>query len=73
MMNGIRAMRNQGPFRPFQIHLTTTSDVLSVPHPEVMPLPDDERNMFVLWTDNWNLIDISRVARVSVPRKNPKH
>ena len=70
-IDDIRAMRNRVPFRPFQIHLTN-GDVLSVPHPEVMSLPDDERELFVVWTDTWNLIDIAQVARLTVRRKNPK-
>jgi hypothetical protein len=37
-----------------------------------MSLPDDERELFVVWTDTWNLIDIAQVARLSVKRKNPK-
>jgi len=71
-IDNIRAMKNRAPFRPFQIHFTN-GDVLPVPHPEVMSLPEDEREMFVVWTETWNLIDISQVARVNVQRKNPKH
>lgn len=68
----IRAMRNRAPFRPFQIHLTN-GDVLPVKHPEVMLLPSDEREMFVVWTaKNWNLIEVTQVARVSVSRKHAK-
>jgi len=70
-IDDIRAMRNRAPFRPFQIHLTN-GDVLSVPHPEEMSLPEDEREMFVIWRGTWNLIDISQVARVSVARKSSK-
>ncbi|HTD67692.1 MAG TPA: hypothetical protein VK846_14290 [Candidatus Limnocylindria bacterium] len=68
----IRARRNRAPFRPFQIRLTN-GGVLSVGHPEQMSLPDDEREMFVVWTDTWNLIDITQVARVSVRQKHPRH
>ena len=70
-IDDIRAMRNRAPFRPFQIHLSN-GDVLPVPHPEVMSLPEDERELFVVWTDNWNLIDITQVARVNVARKHAK-
>ena len=70
-MDDIRAMRNRAPFRPFQIHLTN-GDVLPIPHPEQMSLPDDERELFVVWTDTWNLVDISQVARLSLLRKHGK-
>ena len=69
-INDIRAMRNRAPFRPFQIHLTN-GEVLAVGHPETMSLPDDEREMFVVWTDkSWNLVDATQVARVSAMRKH---
>ena len=69
-INDIRAMRNRAPFRPFQIHLTN-GEVLPVPHPEIMSLPDDERELFVVWTDkSWNLVDATQVARVSSMRKH---
>ena len=68
----IRAMRNRAPFRPFQIHLTT-GEVLGVRHPEQMSLPDDEKELFVVWTEkDWNLIEATQVARVSVGRKGAK-
>jgi hypothetical protein len=69
-INDIRAMRNRAPFRPFQIHLAN-GDVLSVSHPEIMSLPEDERDMFVIWTDkSWNLVDASQVVRLSTTRKH---
>lgn len=68
-LSDLRQMRNRAPFRPFQIHLTN-GEVLSVQHPEQMSLPDDEREMFVVWTDkDWNLIEATQVARISVGRK----
>ena len=68
-IDDIRAMRNRAPFRPFQIHLTN-GEVLPVNHPEIMLLPSDEREMFVVWTEkSWNLVDVTQVARVSVMRK----
>jgi hypothetical protein len=70
-IDDIRAMRHRAPFRAFQIHLSN-GDVLAVPHPEQMSLPDDERELFVVWTNTWNLIDISQVARVSLLRKHGK-
>jgi len=69
-INDIRAMRNRAPFRPFQIHLTN-GEVLPVNHPETMSLPDDEREMFVVWTDkSWTLVDATQVVRVSAMRKH---
>jgi hypothetical protein len=71
-ISDIRAMRNRVPFRPFAIHLSN-GDVFEVQHPEQMSLPDDEKEMFVIWTNReWNLIDASQVARVSVLRKGAK-
>ena len=71
-IDDIRAMRNRAPFRPFHIHLTN-GEVLPVGHPEQMSLPDDEKEMFVVWTDKqWNLIEATQVARVSVVRKHAK-
>ena len=62
-------MRNRAPFRPFQIHLSN-GEVLAVSHPETMSLPDDEREMFVIWTDkSWNLVDAAQVVRLSSIRK----
>jgi hypothetical protein len=69
-INDIRAMRKRAPFRPFQIRLAN-GDVLSVSHPEIMSLPEDERDMFVIWTDkSWNLVDASQVVRLSTARKH---
>ena len=66
----IRATRNRAPFRPFQIHLAN-GDVLPVSHPEIMSLPEDERDMFVIWTDkSWNLVDASQVVRLSTTGNN---
>jgi len=68
----IRQMRNRTPFRPFQIHLTN-GEVLPVQHPEQMALPEDEEEMFVVWTKHdWNLVEAAQVARISVPSKFPK-
>jgi hypothetical protein len=68
-IHDIRAMRTRVPFRPFQVHLSN-GEVLPVSHPEVMSLPDDERELFVVWTDkSWNLVDVTQVVRVSSVRK----
>jgi hypothetical protein len=69
-IDDIRATRNRAPFRPFQIHLSN-GEVLAVSRPEIMSLPDDEREMFGVWTDkSWNLVDASQVAGLSSARKN---
>ena len=71
-IDAIRKVLNRAPFRPFEIHLTT-GEILLVGHPERMGLPDDEEELFVLWTaDGWNLIDASQVARVSVKPRSRK-
>jgi hypothetical protein len=71
-LDDLRKMRNRAPFRPFEIHLTT-GEVLAVGHPESMSLPDDEREIFVVWTNkDWNLVEAEQVARVSVKRRLPK-
>ena len=68
----IRQMRNRAPFRPFQIHLVS-GEILPVQHPEQMSLPEDEKELFVVWTArDWNLIEATQVARISVPRKSAK-
>ena len=68
----IRQMRNRAPFRPFQIHLVS-GEVLPVQHPEQMSLPEDEKELFVVWTArDWNLIEATQVARISVARKSAK-
>jgi hypothetical protein len=65
----LRKMRNGAPFRPFHIHLTT-GETLSIDHPENMSLPDDEKEMFVVWTKkDWNLVEAIQVARLSVARR----
>jgi len=65
-------MRNRAPFRPFQIHLVS-GEVLPVQHQEQMSLPEDEKELFVVWTArDWNLIEATQVARISVPRKSTK-
>jgi hypothetical protein len=71
-LSDIRQMHNRAPFRPFHIHLTN-GEVLPVQHPEQMSLPDDEKELFVVWTSgDWNLIEASQVARISVGRKPAK-
>jgi len=68
----LKKMRNRAPFRPFQVHLVS-GEVLAVEHPENMLLPQDENEMFVVWTNHdWNLIEAAQVARVSVRRRNSK-
>jgi hypothetical protein len=68
----IRRMRNRAPFRPFHMHLTS-GEVLPVEHPEQMSLPDDEKELFVVWTNkDWNLIEAEQVARVSAKRRNSR-
>lgn len=63
-----KKMRSRAPFRPFQIHLTN-GDILLVEHPENMSMPEDETEMFVVWTQqDWNLVEARQVARVSVKR-----
>jgi len=70
--DGIRKMRNRAPFRPFEVHLTT-GEILPVEHPENMSLPEDEREMFVVWTKrDWNLVEATQVARISVQRRGLK-
>ena len=71
-LDDVRKMRNRTPFRPFQIHLTT-GEILPVEHPESMSLPDDEKELFVVWArKDWNLVEAGQLARVSVQRRNAK-
>ena len=68
----LKKMRNRAPFRPFQIHLTT-GETLIVEHPENMSVPEDETEMFVVWTKHdWNVVEAGQVARVSVRRHASK-
>ena len=67
----IREMRNRAPFRPFRLHMTN-GEVLEVGHPERMALPEDEEELFVVWTDTWNLLEAAQVARISVAKRNAK-
>ena len=65
----LKKMRSRAPFRPFQIHLTN-GEILLVEHPENMSMPEDEAEMFVVWTQHdWNLVEAGQVARVSVKRR----
>jgi len=71
-LDEIRKIRNRAPFRPFNVHLTT-GEVLPVDHPESMSLPQDEKELFVIWTKrDWNLIEAEQVARVSVQKRAAK-
>ncbi len=71
-LTDIRKMRDRAPFRPFQIHLTS-GEILPVEHPENMSVPEDEKELFVVWTPkDWNLLDAGQVARVSVHRRTAK-
>ena len=71
-IDDLRKMRNRAPFRPFQIHLTT-GEKLPVEHPDRMSLPQDEAELFVVWTrTDWNLLEAAQVARVSVQRRDAK-
>lgn len=68
----LKRMRSRAPFRPFEIHLTS-SEILPVKHPENVSVPEDETEMFVVWTKHErNLVDAGQVARVSVKRSAPK-
>jgi hypothetical protein len=68
----IKKMRNRAPFRAFEVHLTT-GEVLPVQHPENMSMPEDETEMFVVWTKrDWNLVEATQVARISVQRRAAK-
>ena len=68
----LRKMRECAPFRPFQIHLAS-GEILPVVHPEQRSMPEDETEMFVVWTDHdWNLVEAAQVARVSVKRQVAK-
>ena len=72
ILDRLKKMRNRAPFRAFQIHLTT-GEVLAVGHPEQMSLPENETEMFVVWTKrDWNLIEAKQVARVRVLRRAAK-
>jgi hypothetical protein len=71
-IDDLRKMRNRAPFRPFEIHLLN-GQVLPVKHPESMSLPDDEKELFVIWTKNdWNLLDAAQVARIRVKRASAR-
>jgi len=51
----------------------TSGQKFPVEHPDNMSLPDDEREMFVIWTSkDWNLVDAEQVARLSTHRRNSK-
>jgi len=68
----LRKRRNRSPFRAFQIHLSS-GETLAVEHPENMSIPEDEPEMFVVWTPHdWNLVEASQVVRVSVRRPAAK-
>ena len=68
-LDHLRKIRDRAPFHPFAIHLTT-GEVLHVSHPEHVSAPEEESELFVVWAErDWNLVEASQVARVSV-RKN---
>ena len=67
----IKEMRKRAPFRPFRLHLTN-GEVLEVGHPERMAIPGDDDELFVVWSDTWNLLEAAQVARISVPKRNSK-
>jgi hypothetical protein len=65
----IKKMRNRAPFRSFEVHLTT-GEVLPVEHPDNMSMPHDETELFVVWTKrDWNLVDATQIARISLQRR----
>ena len=65
-------VRNRAPFRSFEVPLIT-GEVLPVEHPENMSVPDDETEMFVVWTKrDWNLVEATQVARINVQRRPVK-
>ena len=56
----------------YTIHLTN-GEVLAVEHPEQMSVPEDEAELFVVWTrKDWNLLEARQVARASVQRRSAK-
>ena len=71
-ITGLKRMRSRAPFRPFRIHLTN-GEILVVEHPENMSMPEEETEMFVVWTErDRNLVEAGQVARVSVKRRLAK-
>lgn len=68
----IRKMRNRAPFRPFRLHMTN-GEVLEVGHPENVSIPEDEEELFVVWTNHdWNLLETAQIARISTPKRAAK-
>jgi hypothetical protein len=63
----IKKMRDRAPFRAFQLHLTN-GETLPVRHPELLSMPADVgTELFVVWVgSDWNLIDATQVARLSL-------
>lgn len=48
------------------VHLAN-GEKLRVEHPENMSAPENQDDLFVIWTKgDWNLIEAGQVARVSV-------
>jgi hypothetical protein len=68
----LKKMRNREPFRPFQIHLSS-GEILAIEHFENMSMPENETEMFVVWTaHDWNLVEAGQVVRLSVKRHAAK-
>jgi hypothetical protein len=63
----IKKMRDRAPFRPFQLHLTN-GELMPVRHPEYVAMPPEGgTELFVVWLgSNWNLVDATQVARLSL-------
>ena len=66
-VSDIKKMRDRAPFRAFQLHLTN-GETLPVRHPEVLSMPAAAgTELFVVWVgSDWNLIDATQVARLSL-------
>lgn len=72
----IKKMRDRAPFRAFRLHLTN-GDTLPVCHPDYLSVPPEgDTELFVVWIGtDWNLVDASQVARLSLlasKRTQPK-
>jgi len=68
----LKKMHDRKPFRPFTIHLTSGQS-LPVGHPEQISISPQVDDLFTLWAGReWNLIDVSTVARVSVETRPGK-
>ena len=71
-ISDVKNLREQTPFRPFVIHLTSGA-ALPVQHAEMLSINPAREDIFILWVGpSWNFIDVAQIAKLSGVEVEPE-